>query len=178
MVWRSAHAVVIQPVERDGAARTKAVGVCQLNVKRNGFELPLRISLNDRAFRRKRSIEVRAFWRKRRAEKSAGRRRRWVALRPYHKGLSSPLKHATKRAAVERGDLIRERSLKVKVPGRVVVFHRHRQCSRAPDKESKGGGETSHRHGGGDGVAAGVYHRDIIAVLVRHVDPGAGGADR
>src|SRR2546430_820702 len=156
MVWRSAHAIVVQPVERDGAARTKAVGVCQLNVKRDSFELPLRICFDDSAFRRKRSIEVRAFWRKRDTEKSAGRRCRWVALRPYHEGLSSTSKHATKRAAVERGDLVRERSLKVKVPRRVVVLHGHRQCSRAPNKKSKGGGETSHRNGGGDGIAAGV----------------------
>ena len=62
MVWRSAHAVVVQPVERPSADRTIAKRIGELNRRHLSFEAPYErpLPLDEAALKLIRSVEMRA----------------------------------------------------------------------------------------------------------------------
>src|ERR1043166_2261229 len=124
MIGRITHAVVVRPVERDRPRRTDATGIGELNVERDRLVLPFGFGLDDRAFIGERRVEVRALRRKRDAEESARGGRAARRLRPYLECFAGPLPRAAESAAVERGDLVRERRFEVEVPVGIVVLDR------------------------------------------------------
>src|SRR3989441_3787491 len=60
VVGRSAHAVVVEPVQRNGLCRAESVGVRKLDIEGDRLVLPLDFGLDDRTFAGERGVEVRA----------------------------------------------------------------------------------------------------------------------